>query len=82
MTKYGVKRAALFGSVARGEDTPESDVDILIELGSPMGLLSFSQFTREVETALQRKVDVITSNSINKFFRPYILPDVKTIYER
>ena len=82
MAKYGIKRAAVFGSVSRGDDRPESDVDILIELGKPMGLFIYSRFIQEMEELLQRKVDVVTNNSINKFIKPYILPELKTIYER
>lgn len=82
MSKYGVRRAAIFGSMARGEDTPESDVDLLVELGMPMGLISFSRFTREMEEVLQRRVDVLTPNSINKHLKPYILSELKMIYER
>ena len=82
MAKYGIKRAAVFGSVSRGDDRPESDVDILIEIGQPMGLFAYSRFIQEMEELLQRKVDVVTNNSINKFIKPYILPELKTIYER
>ena len=82
MAKYGIKRAAVFGSVSRGDDRPESDVDILIEIGQPMGLFTYSRFIQEMEELLQRKVDVVTNNSINKFIKPYILPELKTIYER
>ncbi len=82
MAKYGIKRAAVFGSVSRGDDRPESDVDILIEIGQPMGLFIYSRFIQEMEELLQRKVDVVTNNSINKFIKPYILPELKTIYER
>lgn len=82
MAKYGIKHAAVFGSVSRGDDRPESDVDILIEIGQPMGLFTYSRFIQEMEDLLQRKVDVVTNNSINKFIKPYILPELKTIYEK
>ncbi len=78
---YGVTRASVFGSVARHEDTPESDVDLLVTLGEPMGLIAYSRLIREMEESLGRKVDVVTDQSVNKFLKPYILADLKTIYE-
>jgi len=83
LSKYGVKRASVFGSVSRGEDSPDSDVDLLIELGDePMGLFKYSRLIEELETSLGKKVDVVTNNSINKFLKPYILPELRTVYER
>lgn len=83
MAKYGIKRAAVFGSVSRGESRPDSDIDLLVELGDEqMGLFKYSRFIEEVEKSLGRKVDIVTNNSINKFIKPYILPELKTIYER
>ena len=79
--QYGIRRAALFGSVARGEDNPQSDVDILIELGKPMGMLVYGRFIREIEESLDRRVDLVTEKSLNKFIKPYIIPELKTIYE-
>ena len=81
LKEYGVKRASVFGSVARGEDSPKSDIDIMISLGKPMGMFAYMGLIREIETRLERKVDLVTENSINKFVRPFIQPDLKTIYE-
>jgi len=81
LKEYGVKRASVFGSVSRGEDGPKSDVDIMISLGKPMGMFAYMGLIRKIETRLKRKVDLVTENSINKFVRPYIQSDLKTIYE-
>lgn len=82
LKKYGIKRAAVFGSVSRGDDNPKSDVDIMVSLGKPMGMFAYMDLIREIEKKLDRKVDLVTENSINKFVRPYIQSDLKTIYER
>ncbi len=79
--EHGIKRAAVFGSFARGEDRPNSDIDILIELGKPMGMFGYTRLIREIEQSLDRPVDLVTDKSLNKYIRPYILPDLKTIYE-
>ena len=78
---YGVKRASVFGSVARGDDRPESDVDVMVKLGRPMGLVGFVGLVNEMEEKLGRKVDLVTEGGVNKFIKPHILPDLKTIYE-
>ena len=78
---YGVKRASVFGSVSRGDDLPESDVDVMVELGKPMGLVGFVALVDEMEKILGRKVDLVTEGAVNKFIKPHILPDLKTIYE-
>ncbi|MEK7627474.1 MAG: nucleotidyltransferase family protein [Patescibacteria group bacterium] len=82
LKEYGVKRAAIFGSVSRGDNKPESDIDIMISLGKPIGMFAYMSLIREMENKLGRKVDLVTENSINKFVRPYIQPDLKIIYER
>lgn len=82
LREYGIKKAAVFGSVARGDDRPDSDVDILISLGDqPMGVFAFTNLAYLVEEKLKRKVDLVTENSVNKFIRPYIMKDLKVIYE-
>lgn len=81
LKEYGIKRAAVFGSVSRGDDKPKSDIDIIVSLGKPMGMFAYMSLIREMENRLGRKVDLVTENSINKFVRPHIQPDLKTIYE-
>jgi predicted nucleotidyltransferase len=80
--QHGVAYAAVFGSVARGEDRPQSDVDILVRLGRPMGMVGYMRLIQNLEEILQKKVDVVTEQSLNEHVRPYVLPDLKTIYEK
>ena len=76
---FGVKRLALFGSVARGEDRPESDVDFLVEF-EDRGLKGF--FKRHVgllhllEDLLGRKVDLILAESLRREFKPFVEKDL------
>ena len=78
---YEIKKAAVFGSVSRGEDSENSDVDLLVKLGKPMGLIGYVGLVRKMEEMLGRKVDLLTEGSVNKFLEPYITADLKTIYE-
>ena len=82
LIEYGITYAAVFGSVARGEDRPESDIDLLVRLGKPLGLFLYMALIRDIEESLGRKVDLVTEKSLNKFVRPYVLPELKTIYEK
>ncbi|TSC55925.1 MAG: DNA polymerase beta domain-containing protein [Parcubacteria group bacterium Greene0416_79] len=78
---FDIKRASVFGSVARGDERAGSDVDILIVLGKPMGLISYSRLVNEIEARLGRPADVVTEKGLNKFVRPHALRATKTIYE-
>jgi uncharacterized protein len=54
----------VFGSVARGEDTPDSDVDILVDLAPGVGLVTLSRLTREISQILGVPVDVVPADSL------------------
>jgi hypothetical protein len=58
-----IKKAYLFGSYARGEATPESDVDILAELDETktIGMIEFIKIMDDLEEILKRKVDLVTT---------------------
>jgi len=79
--QYGVSYAAVFGSAARGEDRPESDVDILVRFGRPTGMVGYMRLIENLETSLQRKVDLVTEQSLNRHVQPYVARDLATIYE-
>ncbi|HCQ13653.1 nucleotidyltransferase domain-containing protein, partial [Flavobacterium sp.] len=71
----------LFGSVARNEETPSSDIDILFLLKNPIGLFTLSDLQFELEQKLQKKVDLVSENGLNKFIKERVLNEVKYIYE-
>jgi hypothetical protein len=78
--KNDVVMLGVFGSVARGEDTDSSDVDLLVRLGKPMGL-EFFALEYEFEEALGRKVDLVTEASLSKYIRDDVLADLMILYE-
>ena len=77
----GVKMLGVFGSVARGEDTPESDVDLLIQLKKPVGLIEFIRLQDKFVEVFGRKVDLATEESLHPLIRQNVLSDLRVLYE-
>ena len=82
LKEYGIKYAGIFGSVATGTDKKDSDVDIIVRFGSPMGMFSYMKFINGLENKLKKKVDVVTEDSLHKSVKPYVLSNIKVIYEK
>ena len=82
LEKYGATEAQLFGSFARGEERPESDVDLVVSLDKPIGVYRFLEFKEALEGVLGRSVDLLSKRAINKNLRSFIDRDLVTIYER
>lgn len=78
-----VLKAYVFGSFARGEQTPDSDLDILLELdySNPIGL-RFIQMQNELQELIQQKVDLVTMKSISKYLFPIIDKEKVLVYEK
>jgi predicted nucleotidyltransferase len=76
----GVRRLALFGSFARSEPRPDSDVDVLVEF-SP-GQKSFDRFMRLcdlLEETLARRVEVVTTEALSPHIGPHILAEAQDV---
>lgn len=78
---YGVIRADVFGSMARGQYKPGSDLDLVVTLKNPIGLFKFDEMNEKLEHMLNIKVDVLTHQSINHHLKPYIIKDLIRLYE-
>jgi len=76
-----VKKAYLFGSYASGTQREESDIDILVELQSPIGY-DFMRLEDMLSNSLQKKVDLQTHQSISPYIHPYIEKNMILIYEK
>ena len=79
--QYGAERVYLFGSYARGDATEQSDVDLRIDKGCIRGL-QFACLLGDLEDALGKKVDLISSAGMDKEFRNAIAPEEVLLYER
>ena len=77
-----VLKAWLFGSYARGEETPDSDIDIMVDLdySKPVGL-EFVQMQLDLQSLLQKSIDLVSSRGVSKYIKPFIDTDKKLLYE-
>jgi uncharacterized protein len=79
MRRRGVLRAAIFGSVARGEAGPSSDVDFLVEFEGGRTLLDLSGLVIDLREALGRNVDAVTRDALHPKLRDAILREAVPI---
>ncbi|MEL7355781.1 MAG: nucleotidyltransferase family protein [Cyanobacteria bacterium J06560_6] len=73
--EFAVKALFLFGSVARGEATPQSDIDLLVEFEHPVGLFALLRLQSYLEDLLGRPVDLGTPNSLRPHLRETVLQE-------
>jgi len=69
LRQTGVRRAAVFGSFARGEETQESDLDLLIEVVSGMTLFDLLRIEEELGALTNRKVDLVDYQAVKHVLR-------------
>ena len=75
MAKYPIRSLALFGSVSRNEDRPESDVDVLVEFYGPVGM-QFIRLAEDLQVLLDRKVDLVSRGGIKPGYFEAIREDL------
>lgn len=75
LTKHGVSAIFLFGSVARDEAGPDSDVDVIVEFNRPIGMFEFMDLKELLETTLKQKVDLVTLDALKEQLRSQILSE-------
>lgn len=75
IASFGVKSLAIFGSVARDEAGPDSDVDVLVEFGEPVGYFGLFRLRRYLEELFGRRVDLATSGALRESMKAQILKE-------
>lgn len=76
-----VDRLSVFGSVARGEATRESDIDLLVHFSKPKSLLAIIGLEEQIEAIVGRSVDLLTEAALSPYIRQDIIQDSVVIYE-
>lgn len=79
-----ISKAWLFGSFSRGEETPESDIDLMVTFipGAKVGLFRFNQIKEDLEKLTGRSIDLVTEKSLLPFAIESVMADRILIYER
>ena len=79
LRKHEVKKAALFGSIVRGEATDESDIDLLVEFEGRKSLLDLAGLKLDLQEIVRRRVDVLTYKSLHPLLKERILSEQEVI---
>lgn len=77
--RYGAKKVRVFGSVVRGEDGPDSDVDFLVELERGRSLMDLGGLLMDLQELLGRKVDVVTEKGLHWYIKEQVLSEARPI---
>lgn len=80
LIKLGALSLSLFGSVARNESSPQSDVDILIEFDSKRGLFAFVELKNYLQKLLGCEVDLVTKDALHPALKTTILREAKHVF--
>jgi hypothetical protein len=80
--RHDVRVLKIFGSAARGEERPESDVDVLVEFEGRKSLFDLVGLQLDLEEVLGRDVDVLTEPSLSPYLRDRILASASVVYAR
>lgn len=78
-SRHHATRIRIFGSVARGEDKPGSDIDLLVDFAPEASLLDLVGLQQDAEALLGRQVDVVTPEGVSPFLRERILADARPL---
>jgi hypothetical protein len=77
--RHGARRVRVFGSYARGQHRPDSDIDLLVELEPGRDLFDLVELKQELEERLHRRVDVLTEQSLSPYIRDEVLREARPL---
>ena len=77
--RHGATHVRVFGSCARGEQTPESDLDLLVDLEPGRSILDLVAIKQDLDDLLGKRVDVVTERSLSPYVRDAVLKEALTL---
>lgn len=77
--RHGVRGVRLFGSFLRGQQKPDSDLDLLVEFESGRDLFDLIELKQELESRLHRRVDVLTEKGLSPYIREEVLREARPL---
>ena len=80
LKKHDVSFAGIFGSRARGEERPDSDVDLLVRFNRQKGLFELVSLEHDLSEALNLEVDVVTEGALSPSLKFEVLKDLQPLY--
>lgn len=78
--RHGVQSLRLFGSAARGEDRPDSDLDLLVRFAETMSLIEIVGIEREFAQYFGRPVDLVTEGELSPYIKAEVLSQAAPLY--
>ena len=79
--EHGVRRLRIFGSAARGEERPDSDVDLIVEFGRPTGFIELLRLERLLSDFFGRPVDLVTEPGLDPYIRESVLSSASVLFD-
>ena len=76
---YGAYNVRIFGSVARGENEPDSDIDFLVDLEPDRTLFDMGGMLMDLQDLLQRKVDIVTEKGLHWYIKDRVLREARPL---
>jgi hypothetical protein len=80
LKEQGATKVAIFGSYARGEERPESDIDVIVKFSEKKSLLELVKIERDLSETLGIKVDLLTEKSISPYLIDIVRQQMEVIY--
>jgi len=78
-TRHGARNVRVFGSVARGSETSESDIDLLVDFEPERSLYDLVGLQFDIESLLGRRADVVTEGSLSVHLRERVLAEARPL---
>lgn len=79
--RHDVTQLRIFGSASRGQEKPESDIDLLVDFGSPIGFFELLRLEDELEAFFGRPVDAMTEPGLSPYLKAPILASASVIFD-